>query len=98
MPIFTPTKRPKSVRNRWVIEVFFYCRFRVVTLLFAFFGGCRGICHRAESDLFPFFSLFLLLILDTIPLDLILFLWYLIFRISKRTNGSELNVNFGPVM
>ena len=49
----TPTDRPKSVRNRCVIEVFggvFY----VVTLLFGFFYECRGVCHRTESDLFLF--------------------------------------------
>ena len=49
----TPTDRPKSVRNRCVIEVFggvFY----VVTMLCGFFCGCRGFCHRTESDLFLF--------------------------------------------
>ena len=49
----TPTDRPKSVRNRCefeVLVVFFY----VVTLLFGFFCGCRGFCHRTESDLFLF--------------------------------------------
>ena len=52
----TPTDRPKSVRNRCAIEVFggvFY----VVTLLFGFFCGCRGFCHRTESDLFLFLFL-----------------------------------------
>ena len=28
--------------------------FCVVTLLFGFFCGCRGFCHRSESDLFLF--------------------------------------------
>ena len=45
---FTPTDRPKSVRNRCVIEVFggvFY----VVTLLFGFFCGCIGVCHKTEA-------------------------------------------------
>ena len=49
----TPTDRPKSVCNRCVINVFggiFY----VVALLFVFFCGCRGFCHRTESDLFLF--------------------------------------------
>ena len=27
----------------------------VVTLLIGFFCGCRGFCHRTESDLFLFF-------------------------------------------
>ena len=50
MAIFTPTDRPKSVRNRCVIEVSggVFC---VVTLLFGFFCRCRGFCHRTESDL-----------------------------------------------
>ena len=49
----TPTDRPKSVRNRCVIEVFdgFFC---VVSLLFGIFCWCRGFCHRTESDLFLF--------------------------------------------
>ena len=48
--------RPKSVRNRCVIEVFgdiFY----VATVLFGFFYGCRGFCHRTESDIFLFLLL-----------------------------------------
>ena len=51
--IVTPADRPKSVRNRCVIEVFggVFC---VVTLLFGFFCRCKGFCHRAESDLFLF--------------------------------------------
>ena len=43
----------KSVRNSCVIEDFggvFY----VVTLLFGFFCGYRGFCHRTESDRFLF--------------------------------------------
>ena len=51
--IVTPADRPKSVRNRCVIEVFggVLC---VFTLLFGFFCRCKGFCHRAESDLFLF--------------------------------------------
>ena len=48
-----PTDRPKSVRNRCVIEVLggiFYN----VTIRFGFFCGCRGFCNRTESDLFLF--------------------------------------------
>ena len=48
----TPTDRPKSVRNSCVIN--FLWRFYVVTLLFGLFCGCRGFCHRTESDLFLF--------------------------------------------
>ena len=49
----TPTDRPKSVHNRCVIEVFggVFC---VVTLLFGVFCGCKGFCHRTESDIFFF--------------------------------------------
>ena len=55
--VVTPTDRPKSVRNRFVIEVFggVFC---VVKLLFGFFCGCRGFCHRTESDLFLFIFIF----------------------------------------
>ena len=51
--VVTPTERPKSVRNRCVIELFcgVVC---VVTLPFWHFCWCRGFCHRTESDLFPF--------------------------------------------
>ena len=51
MTAVTPTDRPKSVRNSCVIKVLvaFY-----VTLLFGLFCGCRGFCHRTESDLFLF--------------------------------------------
>ena len=49
----TPTDRPKSVRSGCVIKVFGGV-FIVVTLLFGLFCGCRGFCHRTESDLFPF--------------------------------------------
>ena len=45
----TPTDLPKSVRNRCVIEVFGGVLY-AVTLLFGFFCGCRGFCHRTESD------------------------------------------------
>ena len=53
MAIVTPADRPKSVRNRCLIEVFggVLC---VLTLLFGFFCRCKGFCHRAESDLFLF--------------------------------------------
>ena len=50
--IVTPTDRPKSVRNRCVIEIL--VPFYVVTLFFGFFFGCRGFCDRTESDLFLF--------------------------------------------
>ena len=51
--VVTPTDRPKSVRNRCVIELFcgVVC---VVTLPFWQFCWCRGFCHRTESDLFLF--------------------------------------------
>ena len=53
LDIVTPTDRPKSVRNRYVIEVFGGV-FVIFTLLLGLFCGCRGFCHRTESDLFLF--------------------------------------------
>ena len=55
--VVTPTDRPKSVRNRCVIELFcgFVC---VVTLPFWHFCWCMGFCHRTGSDLFLFFHYF----------------------------------------
>ena len=49
--VVTPTDRPKSVRNRGVIEVFddFFVLSHCFLLLF--FCGWRGFCHRTESDL-----------------------------------------------
>ena len=51
--LVTPTDRPKSVRNRCVIELFcgVVC---VVILPFWHFCWCMGFCHRTESDLFLF--------------------------------------------
>ena len=51
--IVTPTDRPKSVRNRSIIEHFCggVCG---VILPFSHFCWCRGFCHRTESDLFLF--------------------------------------------
>ena len=51
--VVTLTERPKSVRNRYVIELFceVVC---VATLPFWHFCWCRGFCHRTESDLFLF--------------------------------------------
>ena len=51
--VVTPTDRPKSVRNRCVIELFcsVVCS---VTLPFWHFCWCRGFCHRTESDLCVF--------------------------------------------
>ena len=48
--VVTPTDRPKSVRNRCLIELFcgVVC---VVTLPFWHFCWCRGFCHRTGSDL-----------------------------------------------
>ena len=51
--VVTPTDRPKSVRNRCVIEVFCGVVY-VVTLPFWHFCWCMGFCHRTESDLFLF--------------------------------------------
>ena len=50
--VVTPTDRPKSVRNRCVIDCFGVVW--VVTLPFWHFCWCRGFCDRTESDLFLF--------------------------------------------
>ena len=54
--VVTPTDRPKSVRNRCLIELFcgVVC---VVTLPFLHFRLCRGFCHRTESDLHLFVAI-----------------------------------------
>ena len=58
MTVVTPTDRPKSVRNRWVIEVFGgLC---VLSFGFRIFCWYRVYCHRTESDL-------LLFLLDILP-------------------------------
>ena len=51
--VVTPTDRPKSVHNRCVIEVFDGV-FVLSRCFLKIFCGCRGFCHRAESDLFLF--------------------------------------------
>ena len=51
--VVTPTDRPKSVRNRCVLEVF--DDVFVLSHCFLMFCGCRGFCHRTESDIFVFF-------------------------------------------
>ena len=59
--VVTPTDRPKSVRNRCVIELFCGVVY-VVTLPFLYFCWCMGFCHRTESDLFLFlFQVFFLI-------------------------------------
>ena len=57
LDVVTPTDRPKSVRNRCVIELFCDVVF-VVTLPFSHFCCCSGFCHRTESDLFFFLFLY----------------------------------------
>ena len=56
MVIITPNDRPKSVRNRCVIEVF--GGVFVLSHCFLDFCGCRGFCHRTESDLLLFLLIF----------------------------------------
>ena len=52
--VVTPTDRPKSVRNRCVIELFCDVVNVYVILPFWQFCWCRGFCHWTESDLFLF--------------------------------------------
>ena len=51
--VVTPTDRPKSVRNRCLIELFCSVVY-VVNLPFWHFRWCRDFCHRTESDLLLF--------------------------------------------
>ena len=53
MTAVTPTDRPKSVRNSCVIKVFGGV-FVLSRCFFLLLCGCRGFCHRTESDLFLF--------------------------------------------
>ena len=53
MAVVTPTDRHKSVCNRCVSCFVVFC---VVTLLSSF-CGCRGFCHRTESENFLILSL-----------------------------------------
>ena len=58
MAVVTPTDRPKSVRNRCLIELF--CDVVCVGILpFWHFCWCRGFCHRTGSDLLLFVFLLL---------------------------------------
>ena len=52
---FTPTDRPKSIRNRCVIEVFggiFVLSRWVLIFLCVCVCVCGAFCHSTESDLF----------------------------------------------
>ena len=83
MAIVTPADRPKSIRNRCVIEVFggVLC---VDTLLFGFFCRCKGFCHRAGSDLF----LFLWLKNSTQNLSKYMQIWrILMYQLEASTNS-----------
>ena len=59
--VVTPTDRPKSVSNRYVIECGVVC---VVTSHFWHFCCIRGFCHRIESDLFLFLFLWICVMHD----------------------------------
>ena len=48
--VVTLTDRPKSIRIRCVIKVFGVVF--VLSRCLLHFCGCRGFCHRTESDLF----------------------------------------------
>ena len=50
--VVTPIDRPKSVRNRCVIEILVACL--CCRVAFWIFCWCRGFCHKTESDLFLF--------------------------------------------
>ena len=84
--LVTPTDRPKSVRNRCLIELFcgVVC---VVTLPFLHFCWCRGFCHRTESDLFLFLFIpaFTTNAMTSDFLSLISHGWVVTFQDSHRT-------------
>ena len=52
--VVTPTDRPKTVRNRCVIELF-VALFVLSLCPFDISVGGGGFCHRTESDLFFIF-------------------------------------------
>ena len=55
--LVTPTDRPKSVRNRCVIELFVALFVLSLCMPFWHFCWCRGFCHRTDSDLFLFLQI-----------------------------------------
>ena len=57
--VVTPTDRPKSVRNHCVIELFCDVFFVLSLCPFDISVGVGGFCHRTESDLFLFLSIYL---------------------------------------
>ena len=56
-------KKKKKIGPQSLCYRSFWWRFCVVTLFFWFFCGCRGFCHRTESDLF------LLLFITELPIQ-----------------------------
>ena len=69
----------------------FWWRFCVVTLLFGFFCGCKGFCHRTESDLFLFLRREINQI-KTIPEHLVGWLglvWCICSLVGCSTNGLQ---------
>ena len=66
--VVTPTDRPKSVRNCFVIEVF--CGVFVLSIGFQIFCWYRVFCQRTESDL-----LFLLMSLNSY-----IYLWHICWQ------------------
>ena len=61
LALVTPTDRPKSVRNRCLIELFLW-RCLCCLLPFWHFCWCRGFCHRTGSDLLLFVFVCILMI------------------------------------
>ena len=80
--VVIPTDRPKSVRNRCLIELFcgVVC---VVTLPFWHFCWCRGFCHRTGSDLLLFLFLEIHFTIKTVLVTLDTSVVYTCSRLRK---------------
>ena len=93
--VFTPTDRPKSVRNCCLIEHFcgVVC---VVTLPFWHFCWCRGFYHRTGSDLLLFvFNQIWWCNFSTARVDRdILTNFHLIFKLASTSKVWHLNWNY----
>ena len=82
--VVTSADRPQSVRNRCIIEVFWWRYYVVTLLLLCFSVDVKGFCHRTESDIFLFLiSYYYLLIklhnITIIYSQFILFYWQQLF-------------------
>ena len=91
--LVTPTDRPKSVRNRCLIELFLWrclcCHFA----LFDIFCWCRGFCHRTESDIFLFLLHMFYLLRPILFPNLTLFFRTMLFEYPSVLSHFCLDIN-----